>query len=67
MDLHWEGGALSRAKIVPSTDRGCTILHAAGKFTVADETGAEIACREDGHRLCFEVEAGRTYVVAPKV
>jgi alpha-L-fucosidase 2 len=67
VDLHWEEEGLSRAEIVPATDRSCTILQAAGKFTVADETGAEIACREEGHRLCFEVEAGQTYVVTPKV
>jgi len=66
VDLHWEEGRLSRAEIVPATDGDCTILHAAGKFAVADGTGAEIACREEGHRLCFEVEAGRTYTVTPK-
>ena len=65
VDIAWEGGRLSSAEITPLENRTCTILHAAGKYKVSDPDGKEIACKTDGHRIRFDVEAAKAYTIRP--
>jgi alpha-L-fucosidase 2 len=63
VNLAWRGGALARAEIASLEDRTCTLLHAAGRYTVKDADGNPIACAADGHRLRFPVAAGQMVCV----
>jgi len=67
VDIDWAGGQLKQAKVVALTDRECTILHAAGRYQVADSDGRPVACRTDDHRIIFDVKAGRAVMVVPAV
>ncbi|MBM4458261.1 MAG: alpha-L-fucosidase [Chloroflexi bacterium] len=66
VNLAWRGGALSRAEITALEDRTCTLLHAAGRYTVKDADGNPIACAADGHRLRFQVKVGQTVVIVAR-
>ncbi|MCE5325291.1 MAG: glycoside hydrolase N-terminal domain-containing protein [Planctomycetaceae bacterium] len=63
VDVAWSGGKLTEARIRPLTTRECTIRCAAGKYRVTDLGGKEISTHTDGHRLKFNVEMGKTYIV----
>lgn len=65
VNLEWEEGRLTRGEIIPTTDRECTILHGAGRYEILDEEGDPVLCREDGHRLRFEVLGNALYTVLP--
>jgi alpha-L-fucosidase 2 len=66
VNLAWRGGALARAEITALEDRVCTVLHAAGRYTVKDADGNSIDCAADGHRLRFPVPAGQMVSVESK-
>ena len=63
VNMEWENGRLTRAEITPLTDRTCTILHGADRYAVTNAAGDPVACRQEGHRIRFEVEGGQSYVV----
>lgn len=63
IDIAWDKGCLARATIVSLTDRPCVILRGAGRYQVQDEAGATVQCMENGHRLCFNIKAGKPYTV----
>ncbi|MEW6752459.1 MAG: glycoside hydrolase family 95 protein [Candidatus Latescibacterota bacterium] len=65
VDLSWTGGKLRRAEVRSRHTRTCTVRHGAGVWQVQDAAGRPVPCRQDGHRLCFEVQADRLYVVVP--
>jgi alpha-L-fucosidase 2 len=65
VNMEWKDTQLTRAEITSLTDRTCTILHGAGRYAVMDAAADPVACRQDGHRIRFEVKAGETYVVIP--
>ena len=65
LDITWESGLLSEAKISSLENRTCTILHAAGKYAINGSDGKEIQCKTEGHRIRFEVEAGKACAICP--
>jgi alpha-L-fucosidase 2 len=65
VNLAWRGGALAHAEVTSLEDRTCTLLHAAGRYTVKDADGHVVDCITDGHRLRFPVRAGQTLRIEP--
>ncbi len=65
VNLQWRAGRLARAEIIPAQAGVCTLRQAAGRYTVADAAGKPVALRPAGHRLRFDVQAGRPVVVLP--
>jgi alpha-L-fucosidase 2 len=65
VDLEWEEGRLKRGEVTPCISRECTILHGVGRYRVLDGVGKPVTCREDGHRLRFDVREWDTYTILP--
>ena len=65
VDVTWSSGRLVRAKIESLTRRTCTILHAAGTYSVRDAAGDSVPLRQRGHRVQFTAEASCPYYVEP--
>ena len=65
VSLEWQDRKLTRAEIVPLSERPCTVLHAADRYAVQDSEGNSIDCQRDGHRIRFDVVAGQTYAIVP--
>jgi len=67
VDVSWIEGELERAEVRSSQDGACTILHAAGRYQVADGRGQTVEAEQNGHRLTFPAVAGQSYIVTPAV
>jgi alpha-L-fucosidase 2 len=63
VDLRWDAGALTEARIKAAKDHTCTILHAAGRYAVHDTSGKPVNTTADGHRIRFTAQQDETYIV----
>jgi alpha-L-fucosidase 2 len=65
VDIEWEGGRLTRARVVPVEDRDCVVKVRGAAPAVCDASGRSVALRVGDGRVAFPVRAGEPYTLAP--
>jgi alpha-L-fucosidase 2 len=65
VDFSWRKGALQEALIRAGVNGLCTVLQAAGRYTVTDAEGRPVRTTSAGHRLRFRTKAGQAYLLTP--